>query len=100
MTSELSGKEEINNHEDPSQTPEISQKEENMKILVKNIPESTTEEILQKNFEKFGKIIKIKIIQDIDGKPTGTAFIEFETKQEKDNAINSNEDIEIDGKKL
>ena len=100
MTSELSEKEKQNHHDDPSQAQENPQKEENLKILVKNIPESTTEEILQKNFEKFGKIIKIKLVQDIEGKPNGTAFIEFETKQERDSAINSNEDIEIDGKKL
>ena len=102
MADEISDKEEQNPHQDQSQDQqqEIISKEENTQILIKNIPETTTEEFLQKNFEKFGKINKIKIEQDMEGKPTGSAIIEFETKQEKDLALNSNEDIELEGKKL
>ena len=102
MTSELSDKEEQNRHQEHSQEQqqEIISKEENTQILIKNIPETTTEELLQKNFEKFGKILKIKIEQDMEGKPTGNAILEFETKQEKDLALNSNEEFEIEGKKI
>ena len=102
MTSELSDKEEQNPHQDQSQDQqqEIVSKEENTQILIKNIPESTTEELLQKTFEKFGKIIKIKIDQDIEGKPTGSAIIEFETKQEKDLILNSNEEFILEEKKI
>ena len=102
MTSEISDKEEQNPHQDQSQDQqqEIVSKEENTQILIKNLPESATEELLQKNFEKFGKIIKIKIEQDMEGKPTGNAIIDFETKQEKDLALNSNEEFELEGKKI
>ena len=102
MTSELSEKEEQNHQQEIPQDhqQEILSKEENTQILIKNIPETTTEEILQKLFEKYGKILKIKIEQDMDGKPTGEALIEFETKQEKDLAVNSNEAFEIEGKKI
>ena len=102
MTSEISDKEEQNHHQDQSQDQqqEIVSKEENTQILIKNIPETTTEELLQKSFEKFGKIMKIKIEQDMEGKPTGNAIIEFETKQEKDLALTSNEDFELEGKKI
>ena len=102
MTSEVSEKEDQNRQQDISQEPqqEIVSKEENTQILVKNLPESATEELLRKNLDKFGKILQVKIDQDIDGKPTGEAILEFETKQEKDLALNSNEEIEIDGKKI
>ena len=102
MTSEISEKEEQNQQKEITQDhqQEILSKEENTQILIKNIPETTTEEILQKNFEKYGKILKIKIEQDMDGKPTGEALIEFETKEGKDLAVNSNEEIEIEGKKI
>ena len=102
MTSEISDKEEQNRHQEHSQEQqqEIISKEENTQILIKNIPETTTEELLQKNFEKFGKILKIKIEQDMEGKPTGNAILEFETKQEKDLALNSNEEFELEGKKI
>jgi RNA recognition motif-containing protein len=102
MASEISEKEEQNPQQDIPQEPnqEISSKEENTQILIKNITETTTEEMLEKIFEKYGKILKIKIEQDMDGKRTGEAIIEFETKQEKDLVVNSSESIEIDGKKI
>ena len=102
MTSEISEKEEQNHQQDISQerNQEISSKEENTQILIKNIPETTSEEMLEKTFEKYGKILKIKIEQDMDGKRTGEALIEFETKQEKDLVVNSNEQFEIEGKKI
>jgi len=102
MTSEISEKEEQNRQKDIAQehNQEISSKEENTQILIKNIPETTSEEMLEKTFEKYGKILKIKIEQDMDGKRTGEALIEFETKQEKDLVVNSNEQFEIEGKKI
>ena len=102
MASELSEKEEQNHQKEIPQDShnEILSKEENTQVLIKNIPENTTEEVLRKIFEKFGKIIKIKIEQDMDGKPTGEALIEFETKQEKDSVFNSNEEFVIEGKKI
>ena len=102
MASELSDKEVHNRQQDLSQDPqqEIISKGDNTQILIINIPESATEESIQKTFEKFGKILKIKIIQDMEGKPNGEALIEFATKQEKDLVLNSNEEFELEGKKI
>lgn len=102
MASEVSEKEEQNHQQDISQEPqqEMASKEENTQILVKNIPETATEDLLRKSLDKFGKILQVKIVQDMDRKPTGEALIEFETKQEKDLALNSNEELEIGGKKI
>ena len=102
MASELSDKEVHNRQQDLSQDPqqEIISKGDNTQILINNIPESATEESIQKTFEKFGKILKIKIIQDMEGKPNGEALIEFATKQEKDLVLNSNEEFELEGKKI
>ena len=99
MTSEVSEKED-HIHEEKSQNKELPQKEDIPQILVKNLPEMVTEENLRNTFEKFGKIINIKLEQDTEGKLGQVAYIDFETKQEKDAALNQNEDLEIDGKKL
>ncbi len=96
MTSEVSEKEE-QIHEEPSQNQNLPQKED-LQILVKNIPQTVKEENLRETFEKFGKIIEIKIAQDDWSEQI--AYIKFETKEGKDSALNSNEDLEIDGKKL
>ena len=101
MTTELSDKENQNLQPEESQQQELISKEENTQILINNIPEMTTEEDLRNKFEKFGKILKIKFDQDdINGKPAKTAIIDFETKEEKKLALNSNEDFEIEGKKI
>ena len=99
MTSEVSEKED-QIHEEKSQNKELPQKEDIPQILVKNLPEMVTEENLRNTFEKFGKIINIKLEQDTEGKLGQVAYIDFETKQEKDAVLNQNEDLEIDGKKL
>ena len=95
-------KEEPNQPQDGSQEiqQEMLSKEENNEILVKNIPEEATEDDLQKNLEKYGKILNIKMDKDKDGKSLGTAIIQFETKQEKDDILNSNEEILLEGKRL
>lgn len=102
MTSELSDKEDPNRQQEQSQESpqEIIPKEENCQILIKNIPETMTEDLLQQNFEKYGKILKINIEQDTDGKPTGNAIIEFETKQQKESVLNSNEEFILEGKRV
>ena len=97
MDSEVSEKEE-HNQEEPLQNQNLPQKEDNLQILVKNIPETTKEEKLREIFEKFGKIIEIKLNQDNGSNQM--AYIKFQTKEEKDSALNSNEDLEIDGNKL
>ena len=103
MTSELSDKENQNRQPDEPQQPpqELISKEENTQILLNNIPETATEEDLRNKFEKFGKILNIKLDQDdINGKPIRTGMIEYETKQEKELVLKSNEDIDIFGKKI
>ena len=102
MTSEEQVKEDQNQ---PQELPQENQhelvtKEENTEILVKNIPEEATESLLMNTFEKYGKILNIKIDKDKEGKSLGSAIIQFETKQEKDEVFNLNEEIELKGKKL
>ena len=97
MTSEVSEKEN-RIQEESSQNQNLLQKENNFQILVKNIPETAKEEKLREIFEKFVKILEIKLGQ-INGN-NRMAYIKFEKKEEKDSALNSNEDLEIDGKKL
>ena len=70
MASELSDKEGHNRQQDISQDPqqEIISKGDNTQILINNIPESSTEESIKKNFEKFGKILKWRSFNRIRNK--------------------------------
>lgn len=61
-------------------------------IFVGGLNYSVTERQLKREFERFGQVKKISIVQDKDkGKPRGYAFIEYE--REKD--VKSKLDIKI-----
>lgn len=51
-------------------------------IIVYRLSYSTTEEKLKKEFDKYGKIKKVRIIKDLEGKSRGYGFVEFEKKSE------------------
>ena len=51
-------------------------------IFVGNLAFTTTEEQLYSAFSELGRIIKVRMVSDIEtGKPRGFAFIEFEDPQ-------------------
>ena len=73
------------------------EKEEKKEIFVRNISYSTKEEELQEYFEKFGKVLKVKILEK-GGRSKGTGFVEFETHEDAEKVINEN--LELDVRKL
>ena len=61
----------------------------------------TSEKKLRKEFEQYGTIKNIKIVQNtIKGKPRGYAFIEYETRAEMVKAYKFADDKKIDGKRI
>ncbi len=51
-------------------------------IIVYRLSFSTTEEKLKKEFDKYGRIKKVRIVKDLESKSRGYGFIEFEKKSE------------------
>lgn len=51
-------------------------------LFVSRINYETSESKLRREFEQFGKINKIVMVQDKNGKPRGYAFIEYSHKSE------------------
>lgn len=51
-------------------------------IFVARINYETSESKLRREFEKYGKIKKIVMVHDKNGKPRGYAFIEYEHKSD------------------
>lgn len=67
------------------------------KLFVGNLSWKATEESLKPVFEAFGKVVSIKIITDHTGRSKGFGFVEFETAEEAQNAIQGlNEKIHLD----
>lgn len=70
-------------------------------IFVGNLAFTTTEEQLYSAFSELGRIIKVRMVSDIEtGKPRGFAFIEFEDPQAALSAIRNMNEYEINGRKI
>lgn len=57
------------------------------KIFVGNLSWKATEDTLKPVFEAYGKVVSIKIITDPTGRSKGFGFVEMETAEEAQNAI-------------
>lgn len=86
--------------------PGIQQTSETIKqpkhdIFVGNLSFSTTEEQLHQSFSELGRIVKVRMVTDVEtGRPRGFAFIEFEDPQAALSAIRNMNDYEINGRKI
>ena len=70
-------------------------------VFVGNLAFTTTEEKLYTAFSELGRIIKIRMVSDLEtGKPHGFAFIEFEDPQAALSAIRNMNDYEINGRRI
>jgi len=72
-----------------------------MNIYVGNLSHSVTEDALKTLFEQFGQVVSVKIITDkFTGNPRGFAFVQMQTKQEGQNAIDELNGHEFEGRNL
>jgi cleavage stimulation factor subunit 2 len=70
-------------------------------IFVGNLAFSTTEEQLLQSFSEIGRVIKVRLVTDMEtGKPRGFAFIEFEDPQAALSAIRNMNDYELNGRRI
>ncbi len=67
------------------------------KLFVGNLSWKATEESLRPAFEAFGKVVSVKIITDHTGRSKGFGFVEMESADEAQNAIQGlNEKLHLD----
>jgi RNA recognition motif-containing protein len=71
------------------------------KLYVGNLPFSATEEGLSSTFAQFGTIESVRIITDRDtGRSKGFGFVEMSTDEEAQNAINSLNGRDYEGRQM
>ena len=72
-----------------------------MNIYVGNLPYQTTQDDLRAQFEKFGVVESVNIIQDREtGRSKGFGFVEMSTGEEAQAAIEMFDGKDFDGRKL
>lgn len=70
-------------------------------IFVGNLSYQTTQEELQAAFGAYGNVERVNIITDRDtGQPRGFAFVEMTERRDAENAINSLNGTELNGRAL
>jgi len=69
-------------------------------LFVSRINYETSESKLRREFEKFGKIVKLQMVHDKNHKPRGYAFIEFSHKSEMSAAYKKADGMKIDGRRV
>lgn len=69
-------------------------------LFVSKMNFNTTEHKLKREFEIYGPVKKIRVIQDKAGKPRGYAFIEYEREKDMRNAYKQADGKKIDGQRV
>jgi len=72
-----------------------------MNIYVGNLAHETAEPELRQTFEKYGEVTKVSIVLDkIDQKPRGFAFVEMSSNEHAQAAITGLNGTELGGRTL
>jgi hypothetical protein len=69
-------------------------------LFVGRISYETTERQLRREFERYGDINKIRLVEDQDGKPMGYAFIEYMDESAMKSAFKNADGKKIDGRRI
>ena len=72
-----------------------------MKIFVGSLSWNTTDEGLRQAFERFGEIDYVRVVTDREtGRSRGFGFVTFRNRDEGQNAIESMNGTELDGRTI
>jgi cold-inducible RNA-binding protein len=72
-----------------------------MKIYVGNLPFSSSEDDVRREFEAFGQVTSVEIIHDkVTGRSRGFAFVEMSNSEEAQKAISGLNGKEFNGRAL
>jgi RNA recognition motif-containing protein len=81
--------------------PRNTKEQVRMRIYVGNLPYTTTEESLREAFEQYGAVESATVVRDGDtGRSRGFGFVEMNSTEEAQAAIDGLNGTELDGRAL
>jgi U1 small nuclear ribonucleoprotein len=84
---------------DPHSNPKATD-EAYKTLFVCRLSYNTTESRLKREFEQFGPVKQVKVVHDLDNKPKGYAFIEFERERDMRDAYKAADAKKIDERRI
>jgi len=84
---------------DPHNNPKATD-EAYKTLVVCRLSYNTSESKLKRDFEQYGPIKQIKMVTDLDGKPRGYAFIEFERERDMKDAYKAADAKKLDDRRI
>lgn len=84
---------------DPHNNPKATE-EAYKTLFVGRLSYTSTEESLRREFEEYGPIKTVRIVVDLDGKPRGYGFIEFEREKDMRTAYKDADGKRVDGRRI
>eukprot|EP00752_Nemacystus_decipiens_P014385 g12795.t1 len=69
-------------------------------LFIAKISYDTTEKKLRREFEQYGPISSLRMVQDDEGKPRGYAFVEYENEDDMRIAYKRGDGRKIDGRRV
>ncbi|GLD92793.1 hypothetical protein PINS_up001372 [Pythium insidiosum] len=85
---------------DPQHADERKTDDAYKTLFVGRISYETTEKQLRQEFEQYGPVKKIRLVEDEDGKSRGYAFIEYERESDMKAAYKQADGKKIDGRRV
>ena len=92
-------KEKISNY-NPKDNSDKKTKEPTKTIFVGRLDYKVDETVLEKHFNRFGKIVMVKLVRDLNGNSRGYAFIEYASSSSCKEAFYEMHKTEILGRKI
>jgi U1 small nuclear ribonucleoprotein 70kDa len=69
-------------------------------LIVSRLPYEITEPALRREFEVYGTVRRVRLIYDLEGKPRGYGFVEFERERDMRNAYKQADGRRILGRRI
>ena len=69
-------------------------------LFIGRLAYDTTDKKLRREMENYGAVKNVKMVVDLEGKPRGYAFVEFEREEDMTNAYRRADGKKIDGRRI
>ena len=84
----------------PKEDPKLADSDPYKTLFVGRLSYDVDEAALRREFERFGAVKSVTVVEDQDGKPRGYAFVEFDRESDMKHAYRSADGLRLEGRRI